>query len=454
MVTSDTTEQLVQTLSQMSFDDLFDEAPEFLAPELGSLLEGKVVDIAKNRILVDLNGALTGIISGKEARDSSDTAHTLQKGDTVYATVIEIENLDGLVVLSLRRASKERTWKKFVKAYENKEVINVRSNEANKGGLLLEVDGIKGFIPVSQLAPLHYPRVNGADSVQILARLEKLVGEKFDVRIISIDKENGKLVLSEKAAQEEVRKKAMSKLKVGERVKGVVSGVVKFGIFVAFDGLEGLVHISEIAWGHVKNPRDYAKLGDKIDVMIIGIEKDKISLSMKRLVADPWADVVKKFPVGTLVEGEVNRITPFGAFVKLTEDINGLVHTSEIDGGKEGMDISTVLSIGQKIKAKVINVDLDEHRIGLSLKTKDVDEKSEKKRKNSDHQDMRSEVKDHESAGLEILKENGVTAKTIAILEKNGFNSVDDLAVSKEKLLELPGLGEKTVEKILAILKK
>ncbi|MBN1494727.1 S1 RNA-binding domain-containing protein [Candidatus Peregrinibacteria bacterium] len=354
-------------------ESLIEQSPELSFPQPGTLTDGLVTDIQKNKILVDLGGISTGVISGKEAHDSMGTMKEMKVGDKISAYIIESENSDGLVVLSLRKASQEKSWRHFTEAYETGEVIKVVANEANKGGLLLEVDGIKGFIPVSQLAPMHYPRVNGADSAQILQRLQQLIGITFDVKVINVDNENGKLILSEKAAMEEQRQGALGKLKVGQKLKGIISGIVKFGIFVAFDGLEGLVHISEIAWGHVKDPSEYGKIGDEIEVLVIGIEGEKISLSMKRLVPDPWLEAAKTFKVGKVVEGEVNKITPFGAFIKLGEDINGLIHSSEI-GGEEGKE--PAFKAGDKLKAKIISVDPEEHRIGLSIKA--LTEKAEK----------------------------------------------------------------------------
>ena len=295
--------------------------PDFKLPIPGELVEGEVIAIYKNKILVDIGGIATGMVSGREVKDSTDTVKGLKVGDTISAYVIDGEDKDGYIVMSLRKASQEKTWRKFTEAFEKGKVIEVHASEANKGGLLLDIDGIKGFIPVSQLAPMHYPRVNGADSNMILNRLQELVGIKFRVKIINIDKENGKLILSEKAALEEQRHAALGDLKVGDSVTGRISGVVKFGIFVAFNGLEGLVHISEIAWGHVKNPADYGKLGENVQVQVIGVEGDKISLSMKRLTEDPWLEAAKNYKIGTEVEGEINRVTPFGAFIKLSDDI-------------------------------------------------------------------------------------------------------------------------------------
>lgn len=347
-------------------EELLNSTGDFILPAPGVLVEGVVTAIWKNKVLVDLGGVATGIIAGQETKDSTGTLESLNIGDLVSAYVLEEENEDGLVVLSLRKASQQKTWDKFSKAFQVGEAITVMANEANKGGLLLNIDGIKGFIPVSQLAPLHYPRVNGADSARILARLQKLIAIPLLVKIINFDREGGKLILSERAAEEEQRKKAMGKLEVGQKVHGNISGIVNFGIFVTFGGLEGLVHISEIAWGHVKDPNDFGKLGDEVEVLVIGKDSDKISLSMKRLTPDPWIEATKKYKVGTVIDGEVNRITPFGAFVKLDNEINGLIHVSEISE-KDATDAAVALKVGDKIQAKIIAIDPDEHRVGLSI---------------------------------------------------------------------------------------
>ena len=370
------------TTSSAVMDELLSNSEEIKLPLPGTLVEGDVVDVWKNKVLVDLGGIATGIIAGQEAHDSAGTVKDIKPGDKVSAYILEDENEDGLVVLSLRKASQQKTWDKFTKAYETGEAITVMANEANKGGLLLNVDGIKGFIPVSQLAPLHYPRVNGADTSRILARLQKLVALPLLVKIINIDIEGGKLILSERAAEEEERRRAMGKLEVGQKLKGKISGIVNFGIFVTFEGLEGLVHISEIAWGHVKDPNDFGKLGDEVEVLVIGKDKDKISLSMKRLIPDPWIEATKKYQVGTEIESTVDRVTPFGVFVKLDDEINGLIHVSEISSA-EVTDPSEFFKVGDRVKSKIIAIDPDEHRVGLSVKAlhEDAEGGSEKKAK-------------------------------------------------------------------------
>ncbi len=373
--------QTSQSTVVVPMDQLLLDSPNFILPEPGTIVEGKAVFIDKKQIIVDIGGVLTGTISGKEMKDSFNTTEELKVGDIVSACVLEPENEEGLVVLSLRRASQDKTWGKFVKAFETNETLKVRPKEANKGGLLLEVDGIKGFIPVSQLAPLHYPRVNGADSGKILTRLQELIGQEFTVKIINVDKENGKLILSERAAYERERYDALANLKVGDTVEGTVSGIVKFGIFVAFGGLEGLVHISEIAWGHVSDAHDFARLGNKVKVKIIGIEGDKISLSIKQLTEDPWGKIEKKYKVGTALETKISRLAQFGAFVQLEDDITGLIHNSEIPGSPD--DASKVLSVGQEVSVRVIEINKEEKRIGLSMlpEGESAAEKKEKKAK-------------------------------------------------------------------------
>ena len=392
----------VYTDNSPVMDKLMTGAQEIQTPAPGTLVNGVVISVSKNKVLVDMDGLSTGVIAGQEAHDSSGTIKSIKPGDEVSVYILEEENEDGLVVLSLRKASQEKTWYKFVNAFDTGEPISVSATEANKGGLLLNIDGIKGFIPVSQLAPLHYPRVDGADSTEILNRLQKLVGQPLNVKVINLDTEGGKLILSEKAAEALKRGEAFDKLEVGQKLKGNISGIVKFGIFVTFGGLEGLVHISEIAWGHVKDPHDYGKLNDNVDVLVIGKEKDKISLSMKRLVPDPWIEATKKYRVGTVIEGEVNRITPFGAFIKLDDEINGLIHVSELteNEGDEAGDDEEALKVGDKVKAKIIQIDPDDHRVALSIKA--MSEKAEKKEKEVPKAETEVEEKEEPKAETEV----------------------------------------------------
>ncbi len=426
----------------LTMEQLLADSPAIITPEEGTLIDGSVITVYRNRVLVDLGGAATGVISGKEAHDSQNTLKDLKPGDQVTVFVLEAENDEGLTVLSLRKASQQKTWERYIHAYENQEIIKVRVLEANKGGLLIETDSIKGFIPVSQLAPMNYPRVTNADNAKIFAKLQKLVGQELETRIINIDNDTGKLILSEKAAYREQRNKALLDVKVGDTVKGKISGVVNFGIFVTFNSLEGLVHISEIAWGHVKDPSDYGKLGDEVDVKIIGIESEKISLSIKQLTEDPWKQIAANYKEGDIIEGVVSRVEDFGAFVQIQDDINGLIHISDFTD-EEGAKIADYVSTGDKVKAKVIIVDTDNRRIGLS--TMEVTRQDGTVFVAPEKKSTESKEKVEESE----LEKLGLTAKQIAAFEEAGYKDKEAiLAADDETLLAIEGIGQAAIKKV------
>lgn len=347
--------------------ELLKDSPPVFRARPGELIEGSVIFKGKNKMLIDLAGVATGIVSGRELRDSMNTFRDLKAGDLIAALVLEEENDEGMVVLSLRMASQQKAWDRFHKMIEDDKTMKFTAQEANKGGLLANIDGIRTFLPVSQLSPTNYPRVNNADSSEIISRLAKFIGHTFTVKIITLDEASGKIVVSEREAMAEERSKTLETLAIGSAKDGMVSGIVKFGIFVSFEGLEGLVHISEIAWGHVKNPSEFAQIGDKVKVKIIGIDGEKLSLSIKQLTRDPWEEIAQRYPVGKKVEGSVVRFADYGAFLALEKDITGLVHLSELSHEKVE-DPSEALKIGQKVEAQVINIDIDERRIGLSIK--------------------------------------------------------------------------------------
>lgn len=351
-----------------------DEIPA--PPQPGQPVTGKVVNISNNRILVEINGTYTGIIAGREAIDGFDTAKKLVEGDDVTAYVVEEENADGYYVLSLRKASREKAWVKLQEMRDTDETIDVTIREANKGGLMTEFNGIRAFIPVSQLAPEHYPRVNGANASEILSKLAKFVGEKFTVQVLTAEPDENKLILSEKAGLAKKRTAAISKLSVGQKISGKVTGIVNFGIFIMFgDGLEGLVHLSEVAWGKVTDAANYGRVGEEKEAVVIGISPDKISLSMKRLTTDPWLKNIEQFSVGDTVNGTVEKITPFGTLVQLTEDVSGLLHASENEEKIE-------FAVGDAVTAKIIEINPDDHRIALSVK--DIDNAAKPKKKKAE----------------------------------------------------------------------
>ncbi len=366
------------TANTTDIDQIIQE-DSFVQYTPGEAVKGTVIWLSNKHIVVDLDGKTTGVILGKEMNDILGTVKNLELWQEVMAIVLDDESEDGSLLLSFRKAGQMRAWEKYQAAYETKEIVEVSPTGANKGWLLVEIAGIKAFVPVSQLSPENYPRVDNANASRILEKLETLIGKKLRVRIIGIDKEEGRLIFSEREVASQARVEAVKSLKVGTIVNWRVAGVVKFGIFVTFDGLEGLVHISEIAWGHVKDPKQYAKIGDEIKIKVIGIEGEKISLSIKQLQEDPWLKIAEEFKKGTIVKGKINKVSEFGAFVTLGDEVNGLIHLSEIDHWAVESP-SKYFKEGEEIEAKVIDVDLKEHRIALSTKAmKEAPKKEEKK---------------------------------------------------------------------------
>ncbi|MDD4151646.1 MAG: S1 RNA-binding domain-containing protein [Candidatus Gracilibacteria bacterium] len=348
------------------FEELLSQAPAINYPKTGDIVNGTVVKVEKKNILVNVANQFTGLVVSKEIGNTIDLT-TLTEGSNIEVMVLGDSAEKGLLILSLKRANQIRNITNLTKYFTSEEIIKVRPTEANKGGLLVDIDGLKGFIPVSQLTPIHYPRVEGADPEKILEHLNGLVGKEFTVRVINVDEAGKKIIFSEKAAISEGRKKALETLKVGDTVEGVVSGILTYGLFVTFDGLEGLVHVSEIDWGHVNDPSKFAKVGQKVKVKVIGLDSDKISLSIKRLQENPWEVLARKYKINDIIKAPVSRISQFGAFLDLEGGIQGLIHLSEISHGVV-RDIREYIKVGQDVEAKIINFDPITKRIGLSLK--------------------------------------------------------------------------------------
>lgn len=349
--------------------DLMDQIKEQKFPKVGELSKGTVINIGKNEVILDINGITTGIVRGKELEDESNEHSDLKIGDEAYATVLELENERGLLELSFRHAGHQKAWENLDEIKDKSTIIKCKITDANKGGLMCKVGGVIGFMPVSQLTTEHYPRVEGGDKNKILEILKSYAGQEFEVKIIDIDERDSKLILSERAAWEEKQQDTISKYKVGQAVKGKITGVVDFGAFMEFDdNMEGLVHISEIAWQRIDNPRDYIKIGDQVEAKIIEITGSKISLSLKALQEDPWQIVVKKYKIGDKVKGKVLKTNDFGAFVELDKDIHGLAHISELSDYPI-KSASEVVRIGDTYEFMIVSIEPKDHRLGLSIKT-------------------------------------------------------------------------------------
>lgn len=349
----------------ITMDDLLAQAGDNIKQLVaGEVVHGNVLSVKKHEVLIDLGPLGVGLVPRREVGFSKK----YEVGDEVTASVVDTELDNGYSLLSLRKAAKDRGWDEVAVKLEAGEIITITPYDANRGGLLVEYEGVRGFLPVSQLSAEHYPRVGSSDKDEILQRLNSLVNKELKVRILDVDRKANKLIFSEKEAVKEGLAERFEKMSVGDPVKGVVTGVVDFGVFVNVEGIEGLVHISEISWERVNNPSDYVKVGQDIEAKIIAIDKERLSLSMKQLTQDPWLDEVDKFKSGDAVEGTVTRITPFGAFVQISPSVEALVHVSELGG--DGTDPEKVFTLNERKDFVVLDIDKDNRKISLSLSGK------------------------------------------------------------------------------------
>jgi len=329
------------------------------ALEIGAVIEGKVLSVKKNEILVDLGAYGVGMVPRREI----GFGKKYEAGDVVAVSIVEPELDNGYVLLSLRKAAKDRGWDEIQKVVEEGKTIEVLPYDANRGGLLIEYEGIRGFMPVSQLSAEHYPRVTDKD--QILRRLHDLVGKPMVAQVLDVDQKSNKLIFSEREAVKDGLADRLTSLKVGDVVKGVITGIVDFGAFVNVDGIEGLVHISEISWERVASVADVLKVGEQIEAKIISIDKDRLSLSIKQTKPDPWLGEAAKFKIGDIVDGTITRITPFGAFVQISPAIEALVHISELG---EGNNPEKLFKLNEKKTFTILEIDTDNRKISLGLK--------------------------------------------------------------------------------------
>ena len=351
------------TTTNLTMDELL-EGSDIKQLITGETVDGVVKSIHKHQVWIDLGPQGVGVVMRREIGHGQ----ALEEGQQVTVSIIDPEMDEGYALLSMRRAAKDRGWDELQRVFESGEIIEVIAYDANRGGLLVELEGIRGFLPVSQLAAGHYPRVSGADKDEILQKLNALTNQPIRVRILDVSRKDNKLIFSEKEAVKDDMQARFSELKVGDDIEGVVTGVIDFGAFVNVDGIEGLIHISEISWERVENPRNYVKVGDTVKAKIIAIDKDRLSLSLKQMSEDPWLKEVKAFDKGDMVEGKITRITPFGAFVQLSPSVEALVHVSEM-GDEDSIDPEKIFQLNEKKKFKVLDIDTNARKISLSLKS-------------------------------------------------------------------------------------
>ena len=334
----------------------------------GDVVEGVVISTNHSAVLLDVGAKSEGIITTDEF-SGADEVRRLSPGDALLAIVVQAENDQGYLVLSLKRAEKERRWRDVELAYKQGVVVDVSIVEYNKGGLLVDYLGLRGFVPLSHLDRVHFADNAGkfatGNEAELKESLKVLSGKVLKVKIIEFDKEKNRLVFSEKDAafaySPQAKEEKLAKVVVGSTLEGIVTGIMPFGIFVDLDGIEGLVHISEIAWEKVNRPGDYYSVGMPIKVKVLGVDERerKLALSVKQLANNPWEGVEGRYPVGAKVKGKVSKVVPFGAFVTLEKGFDGLIHISEAAGPLEE---------GQVVEAVVTNVDAQNQKLALSMR--------------------------------------------------------------------------------------
>ncbi len=351
-----------KTTTNLTMDELLAQH-EVKQLQSGDVIEGVISSVKKHELWLDLGANGVGVVMSREI----GLGQALEVGQSITVSVLDPEMDEGYALLSMKRAAKDRGWDELQRLFESQEIVEINPYDANRGGLLVELEGIRGFLPVSQLAAGHYPRVSGADKDEILQKLSQLTSTTLRVRILDVSRKDNKLIFSEKEAVKDDMQARFAELKVGDIVEGVVTGVIDFGAFVNVDGIEGLIHISEISWERVEDPRKYVKVGETVKAKIIAIDKDRLSLSLKQMSEDPWLQQVKAFKKGDIVEGKITRITPFGAFVQLSSAVEALVHVSEM-GDDGGADPEKIFQLNEKKQFKVLDIDTEGRKIALSLK--------------------------------------------------------------------------------------
>ena len=347
------------------------------SPAPGEIARGKVIGKEKSAIFLEISNFGTGVIRGREFSQAKEMLRKLKIGDEISAKVLDADNENGFVELSVSEAREEVAWSDLKEKKDKNEIFEARALKANKGGLITEVEGVQGFLPVSQLSSEHYPKVENGDQSEILKKLQKFIGREFKVKILALDSRQKSLILSEKAAAFEGKQEILKNYNVGDTIEGEITGITDFGAFIKFpvapvakegeeeipqETLEGLIHISELDWQLIADPEEVVKVGEKVQAKIIEITNGKISLSLKALKKDPWQDL--KYKKGDIVEGTVVKFNIFGAFVKIEPKIQALCHVSEFKDEKE---MKETLKIGSEYKFQISLIKPQDHKMILKL---------------------------------------------------------------------------------------
>src|SRR5437763_15103713 len=353
--------------------ELLRESASPISIKRGDVVEGVIVRIDQDEILVDIGLKSEGVLSTKELPATGyGSFNELHLNDKVLVYVIQPETPDGHALVSLKRANAERQWRIAEGQYRDGELLKARVIDYNKGGLIVDVSGIRGFVPISQILNLKREEVaSGGDNQETAAELQSMKDKELQLKIIEINRARNRLILSERLAVQEWRQRRreelLDELKPGEVRRGIVSNLANFGAFVDLGGADGLVHISQLAWSRVNHPSEVLKVGQEVEVQVLSVDKEKkkIALSIKRAEVDPWTTVASRYTPGQIVTGTITKIAPFGAFARIEDGVEGLIHSSELP---PGMDPRASLHEGQELQLRILRIDADRRRLGLSLR--------------------------------------------------------------------------------------
>jgi small subunit ribosomal protein S1 len=386
----------------------------------GDLVDGTVVKIEHDEVLVDIGFKSEGVIPSRELsiRKDADPSEIVSIGDKLEALVLQKEDKDGRLILSKKRAEYERAWISVEEKFKAGEIVTGEVIEVVKGGLILDI-GLRGFLPASLV------------DLRRVKDLDMYLGTEVEARVIEMDRNRNNVVLSRRVLLEEGRRneraEILSKLTKGMRLKGSVSSIVDFGAFVDLGGIDGLVHISELSWNHVNHPSEVVKVGDEVEVEVLDVDlqRERISLGLKQTTEDPWVKLVESYPVGSIVDGKITKVVPFGAFVALGDSIEGLVHISEM-AAKHIDTPAQVVKVGDEVKVKVMDVNPERRRISLSMKAAaaelgieiEVDESIQPEEKPARRKNDRREKKAEETEEVKEAEEAPAEEATEAPVEE------------------------------------
>ena len=363
-----------QNDNNQSMEALLEESSGVELPQPGEIRQGVIASISASQILVSIGAKSEGLIAGRDLESlSAEERAELRVGQEIPVYVVNAEDDNGNVVLSFKRAQEQMTWENVERMLSGDEVIDSKVSGFNKGGLIVNVGGLRGFVPASQVSAARRSMSTGDTPEQ---RWQKMIGDPISVRIVEVDRERRRLILSERAASTEsrqsIKERVISEIEVGKTYTGRVTSLADFGAFVNINGADGLVHLSELSWDRLAHPSEMLEVGQEVKVKVINVDRDKrrIGLSLRQLAEDPWQTKILKFSVGQLVEGAITRLTKFGAFARIEGDLEGLIHISEIADHRIEHP-KEVLHEGDVKTLRIIRIDSEQHRIGLSMRKVD-----------------------------------------------------------------------------------